>query len=111
MNVEDLAALEQASSKCHTEIPPEVREQLLRHAGNTNMAHHISQTNPIAAFSTDLAAIADWRGKLAFAKCHAIASEQHLRGKYPDWAEWPLALLHLRRMAEAGLRWCRLRVG
>ncbi|MEO5578109.1 MAG: nucleotidyltransferase family protein [Sphingomicrobium sp.] len=48
----------------------------------------------------DLLAIRGWRRKLAYLAVRALPSPSFMRGKYPELARWPVAVLHGRRMVD-----------
>ncbi len=48
----------------------------------------------------DLRAIPGWRRKLAYVAARSLPSATFMRGKYPELADRPLALLHLKRMVD-----------
>ena len=48
----------------------------------------------------DLKAIRGWRRKLAYVAARSLPSAGFMRGKYPELAGRPLAMLHLKRMVD-----------
>ncbi len=48
----------------------------------------------------DLKAIRGWRRKLAYVGARGLPSARFMRGKYPELAGKPLAVLHLKRMID-----------
>ena len=104
-----LGALDLARGRIGTQVPEAVLERLRKVPKGTKMADHLRETNRIRAFFTDLSAIHSLRDKYAFTLGHALPDTGHLRRKYPRSAGWPAPLLHLRRIAESGWRWARLR--
>lgn len=94
-----LAELEQVAALLPLEIPPEARSVLASASEHTCVSRYLSEASAHARFVADLRAAEQLGDRLSLLGNHLFPARAHLQERFPDAAHWPLALLHLRRLA------------
>lgn len=82
-----------------TSIPDEVRRKLAG-IGEERASAYLLGAGQARRTWLDVRAISGWRRKFAYIAARGLPSARFMRGKYPEYADRPLALLHLRRMID-----------
>lgn len=94
-----LDGLDMARRSLGTAIPQAVLDTLEAGHAEPASAYLLGAGQAGRAWS-DLKAIRGWRRKLAYAGARSLPSPAFMRGKYPELAKRPLALLYLRRLVD-----------
>lgn len=85
-----------------TPIPVDALARLDEQSGDMRLSSYLANTSAKQRFKLDLAASPTLGDKLRLIVFKLLPSEDLVRERYPDAGNWPLALLHARRLL-AGL--------
>nr|WP_246045431.1 nucleotidyltransferase family protein [Rubellimicrobium roseum] len=93
-----LHGLQMAADRLGTPLPCDVISRLERMNLKTKSSRYLLSSRQTGRAWRDLRAIQGSKAKAAFLAGRAFPSEAFIRAKYPDMADRPLLLLHLRRI-------------
>lgn len=82
-----------------TSVPDEVRRKLAS-VSEERASTYLLGAGQARRTWLDFRAISGWRRKLAYVGARGLPSARFMRGKYPELADRPLALLHVRRIID-----------
>ena len=93
-----------AAAVLGTAVPPAILTRLASQRQPCRVTHYLHGAGPIERLWLALAGASSLAEGFAEVIHHLFPSRARLRRLHPDYPDWPLPLLHLRRIAGYGLR-------